>query len=422
MSRVHNESAGVALLGGAAACCVGVVLALAAWLAYAGFAPFWPTSVVEVSLRDGAVVLGERVAQFDDAQVLRSSEVERLGGAYRRLRPNDVVAAAMPRNALAIELADGRRLFARNAGDAAALLAAASANESDVVERVAPNALGFGSRCVLFVQRIARFVGGTPDTSNVSGGVLPALIGTLTLVLLMSVLAMPLGVATAVFLHQRRGAFARVLRGAIDMLAGMPAILYGVLGLGLFVHGLGARIDAWFFADRLPVPTFGSGGLLWAAVTLALLTLPVVVVSVERGLAGIPAPLREGSLALGATREETMWRLLLPLARPAILGGFALAIARAAGSVAPLMLVGVVKLAPALPFDSHFPYFHPSAQFMHLGFSVYDASMASPDALRGVPRAYACAALLVLLVLALNLSAIVLRNRLHARQRMLEPA
>lgn len=422
MSRARNEAAGVALLGGAATCCVAIVVALAAWLAYAGFSPFWPTDIVEVSLRDGGSVLGERVARFDDAQVLRTSETERLGGAYRRLRPADIVATAVPRDALAIELSDGRRLFARETMSASELLRAAGASENDVVERVAPNALGFGSRGVLFAQRIARFVTGAPDASNVSGGVLPALIGTLTLVLLMSALAMPLGVATAVFLHQRKGTFARVLRGAIDMLAGMPAILYGVLGLGLFVHGFGARIDAWFFADRLPVPTFGSGGLLWAAVTLALLTLPVVVVSVERGLAGIPASLIDGSLALGATREETMWRLLLPLARPAILGGFALAIARAAGSVAPLMLVGVVKLAPALPFDAHFPYFHPSAQFMHLGFSVYDASMASPDALRGVPRAYACAGLLVLVVLALNLSAILLRNRLHVRQRMLEPA
>lgn len=422
MSRARREAAGVALLGGAAACCVAVVLALAAWLAYAGFAPFWPAAVVEISLRDGSTLLGERVAQLGDAQVLRTSEFERLGGAYRRLLLDDVVATAMPREALAIELADGRRLFASDAGSAAAVLAAAGANASEIMEQGAPNALGFGSRCLLFAQRIARFVATGPDASNISGGVLPALIGTLTLVLLMSVLAMPLGVATAVFLHERRGVIARVLRGAIDALAGMPAILYGVLGLGLFVHGLGARIDAWFFADRLPVPTFGGGGLLWAAATLALLTLPVVVASVERGLAGIPASLREGSLALGATREETMWRLLLPLARPAILGGFALAVARAAGSVAPLMLVGVVKLAPALPFDAHFPYFHPSAQFMHLGFSVYDASMASPDALRGVPRAYACAALLVLVVLALNLSAIVLRNRLRARQRMLEPA
>jgi phosphate transport system permease protein len=168
------------------------------------------------------------------------------------------------------------------------------------------------------------------------------------------------------------------------------------------------------------VPTFGSGGLLWAALTLALLTLPVVVVSVEEGLERIPPSLRAGSLALGATRGETMWRLLLPAARPALLTGLILAIARAAGAVAPLMLVGVVKLAPALPVDGAFPFLHPSRQFMHLGFSVYDAALASPDALRGVPRAYACALLLVIVVVALNLAAIVLRNRLRERYRALE--
>ena len=160
---------------------------------------------------------------------------------------------------------------------------------------------------------------------------------------------------------------------------------------------------------------------MWAALTLALLTLPVVVVSVEQGLARMPASLRAGSLALGATREETMWRLLLPAARPAVLTGLVLAIARAAGSVAPLMLVGMVKLAPASPLDGAFPYLHPSRQFMHLGFAVYDAALASPDVIRGVPRAYACAMLLVCVVIALNLSAILLRNRLRDRYRALEP-
>jgi phosphate transport system permease protein len=168
------------------------------------------------------------------------------------------------------------------------------------------------------------------------------------------------------------------------------------------------------------MPTFGGGGLLWAAATLALLTVPVVVVSVEEGLARIPAGLRAGSLALGATREETMWRLLLPAARPAVLTGLILAISRAAGAVAPLMLVGVVKLAPALPFDGSFPYLHPSRQFMHLGFAVYDAALASPDAMQGIPRAFACALLLVGVVIALNLTAIVLRHRLRERYRALE--
>jgi phosphate transport system permease protein len=200
----------------------------------------------------------------------------------------------------------------------------------------------------------------------------------------------------------------------------VPSILYGVLGLGLLVHGLGAGIDRWFFADRLPVPTFGSGNLLWAALTLALLTLPVVVVSVEEGLARIPPGLAAGSLALGATRGETIWRLLLPAARPALLTGLILAIARAAGAVAPLMLVGVVKLAPALPIDGDFPYLHPSRQFMHLGFGVYDAALASPDMLRGVPRAYACALLLVGVTFALNVAAIGLRTRLRERYRAIE--
>jgi phosphate transport system permease protein len=252
------------------------------------------------------------------------------------------------------------------------------------------------------------------------GGALPALVGTVTLVLLMSLIVMPFGVATAIYLHERRGFAVGLVRSAIGNLAGVPSIVYGVLGLGLFVHGLGGGIDRWFFSDRLPVPTFGSGGLLWAALTLALLTLPVVVVSVEEGLARIPSGLRVGSLALGATHGETIWRLLLPAARPALLTGLILAIARAAGAVAPLMLVGVVKLAPALPVDGRFPYLHPSRQFMHLGFSVYDSALASPDALRGVPRAYACALLLVMVVIALNLVAIVLRNRLRERYRRLE--
>jgi phosphate transport system permease protein len=289
-----------------------------------------------------------------------------------------------------------------------------------VEELMRPTALGAFDRAGIFLRRLARFVATPPDASNLAGGVLPALVGTVTLVLLMSVLVMPFGVAAAVYLHERRGVGARIVRTAIDTLAGVPAIVYGVLGLGLFVHGIGAGIDRWFYADRLPMPTFGGGGLLWAALTLALLTLPVVVVSVEQGLARIPSSLRDGSLALGATREETLWRLLLPAARPAVLTGFVLAIARAAGSVAPLMLVGMVKLAPASPLDGAFPYLHPSRQFMHLGFAVYDAALASPDAIRGVPRAYACAMLLVCVVIVLNLSAILLRNRLRDRYRALE--
>jgi phosphate transport system permease protein len=409
-------TAGTWLLGGIAATCIALILILLGIVVSAGVAPLWPKAVSELTLRDGSVLLGEIVVRDSGSMALRLGERERAGDAYRRIALDNIVGRIEPADAVTIMLADGRRLFARGDSQAAALLAEA-VEPSEVVERVRPNALGPFARMGVFVRHVGRFIGTSPDASNLGGGVLPALIGTVTLVMLMSVIVMPFGIATAVYLHERRGFGVRVVRGAINTLAGVPSIVYGVLGLGLFVHGIGGGIDRLLYADRLPMPTFGGGGLLWAAATLALLTVPVVVVSVEEGLARIPAGLRAGSLALGATREETMWRLLLPAARPAVLTGLILAISRAAGAVAPLMLVGVVKLAPALPFDGSFPYLHPSRQFMHLGFAVYDAALASPDAIRGVPRAYACAVLLVAVVIVLNLSAILLRNRLRERYR-----
>ena len=410
---------GVWLAAGSAAACLAAIIALGVLLAVEGLAPFWPARIVEMRTSDGAARLGEIVASEDHAIVLRTSETEKPGGAYVRIADASIVDRSEPRDAFVVALADGRRRFARGDESAATALRA-SLGGAAVEETLWPNALGIGGRIAVFARRLARFVGTSGSESALAGGVLPALIGTLTLVLLMSVVVMPFGVATAIYLHQRRGLAASLVRGAIANLAGVPSIVYGVLGLGLLVHGLGADVDRWFFADRLPVPTFGTGGLLWAALTLALLTLPVVVVSVEEGLARIPPVLRMGSLALGATDGETMWRLLLPAARPALLTGWILAIARAAGAVAPLMLVGVVKVAPALPIDGEFPFLHPSRQFMHLGFGVYDSALASSDAIRGIPRAYASALLLVALVVALNLFAIVLRNRLRERYRALE--
>jgi phosphate transport system permease protein len=423
MNARRYGAAGTWLVAGLSGVCVGAIVLLFGFLASAGLAPFWPAPVEAVQLRDGSTVLGEIVASeatgLSDALAIRTSELERMGSAYQRVRSSDIAARSQPADAVAITLVDGRRLYGRGSDGEEALLAAAAA-PVQAIEIVRPNALGVLARCSVFFHRLARFLATPPAASNLVGGVLPALLGTLTLVLLMSLIVMPFGVATAIYLHRRRGFGVRFVRTAINQLAGVPSIVYGVLGLGLFVHGLGAGIDRLFYSERLPVPTFGSGGLLWAALTLALLTLPVVVVSVEEGLARIPASLREGSLALGATHDETLWRLLLPAARPALLTGLILAVARAAGAVAPLMLVGVVKLAPTLPIDGAFPYLHPSRQFMHLGFSIYDAALASPDTIRGVPRAYACAGLLVGVVLLLNLSAILLRNRLRERYRALE--
>ena len=209
----------------------------------------------------------------------------------------------------------------------------------------------------------------------------------------------------------------RLTRIAVNNLAGVPSIVYGAFGLGFFVYVLGKSVDRAFYADALPAPTFGTPGLIWASLTLALLTLPVVIVATEEGLVRIPRSQREGSLALGATKAETLFRVLLPIAFPSVLTGMMLAVARAAGEVAPLMLVGVVKLAPALPIDGEFPFVHLERKFMHLGFHIYDLGFQSPSIEAARPLVYATALLLVAIVLLLNLTAILLRNRLEARLR-----
>jgi len=235
---------------------------------------------------------------------------------------------------------------------------------------------------------------------------------------LMSVLVMPLGVLLALWLHEYAGSGrgARLLRAAMANLAGVPAVIYGLFGLVLFVNGIGGGLDALL---QSPTPRWGGGGLLWSALTLALLTLPVVVIATEEGLARVPASLRHGALALGATRAEMLWRVVLPVARPALLTALILAVARAAGEVAPLMLVGAVKYAPALPLDGEFPYLHLSRQFMHLGQSVYDLALAGGDAPRDMAQAHAAALLLLVVVVGLNAAAIVVRNRLRERAREL---
>ena len=211
----------------------------------------------------------------------------------------------------------------------------------------------------------------------------------------------------------------RLVRIAVVNLAGVPSIVYGVFGLGFFVWLIGGTLDRLFYTAALPSPTFGTPGLLWASLTLALLTLPVVIVATEEGLSRIPAALRHGSLALGATRAETLWHVTLPLAVPAMLTGLILAVARAAGETAPLMLVGVVKMAPELPVDNVFPWLHLDRKFMHLGFQIYDLAFQSPNAEADRPVVYATALLLVAIILGLNLTAMGLRHRLRERYRSL---
>ena len=286
-----------------------------------------------------------------------------------------------------------------------------------VVRAVPANALGSGELVALYASRIGEFLSAEPRESNTEGGIFPAIFGTVLLVLTTSVAVSPLGVLTALYLREyaKDGVLVRSVRIAVNSLAGVPSIVFGVFGLGFFVYGVGGAIDALFFADRLPTPTFGTGGLLWAALTLALLTLPVVVVATEEGLAAVPRIVREGSLALGATKIETLWRVVLPAALPGALTGLILAMARAAGEVAPLMIVGMVKLAPSLPLDGEFPYLHLERKFMHLGFHIYDVGFQSPNVEAVRPLVFATALLLIAVVLCTNLTAILIRNHLRRK-------
>lgn len=293
---------------------------------------------------------------------------------------------------------------------------------SNVLDVNWPNDMGLLAKIGFWFHQIGKFVSDDPREANTEGGVFPAIFGTVFMVILMAIIVTPLGVVAAVYLHEYAGknSLTKIIRIAVINLAGVPSIVYGVFGLGFFVYTLGGSIDRLFYPEALPSPTFGSPGVIWSALTLAILTLPVVIVSTEEGLARIPSTIRQGSLALGATQAETLWRIVLPMASPAIMTGLILAIARAAGEVAPLMLVGVVKLAPTLPMDGNFPYLHVERKFMHLGFHIYDVGFQSPNVEAARPLVYATSFLLVTVIVGLNLTAIGIRNHLREKFRSLE--
>jgi phosphate transport system permease protein len=280
-----------------------------------------------------------------------------------------------------------------------------------------PNAMGMTAKAGHYVAKVWEFVADGPRESNTEGGVFPAIFGTVMMVMIMSIMVTPLGVLAAFYLREyaRQGAFVSAVRIAVNNLAGVPSIVFGVFGVGFFIYFVGGTIDRLFFAEALPTPTFGTGGILWAALTLALLTIPVVIVATEEGLAAIPGGAREASLALGATKLETTLRVVLPAVMPSILTGLILAMARAAGEVAPLMITGVVKLAPALPVDGVWPFFHLDRKFMHLGFHIYDVGFQSPNVDAARPMVFTTTLLLLAIVVFMNLFAIGLRNRLRRK-------
>lgn len=288
---------------------------------------------------------------------------------------------------------------------------------TEIVRAYRPNQMAISSKIGFYLSRLGGLFIDEPRESNTEGGLFPAIFGTVMLVFLMSILSFPLGVIAGIYLREyaKDGILVRLVRIAVNNLAGVPSIVYGIFGLGFFVYGVGGFIDNTFFPERLPTPTFGTGGILWASLTLGLLTIPVVIVSTEEALGAIPQGIREGSLSLGATKFQTLWRVLVPMASPGILTGFILAMARAAGEVAPLMITGVVKLAPSLPIDSSYPFLHAERKFMHLGFHIYDIGFQSPNVEAAKPMVFVTTLLLILIVLVMSSFAIFLRNRLKRK-------
>jgi phosphate transport system permease protein len=367
-----------------------------------------------------------------------NAALERIRLQERRLDLERTVRPEVDQSEVRARLAREAEAYRRQYDDVEARLArlveAASATEVtfrtasgeerairtvDIFRAYPANRLATLDRARVYASRLWEFLSADPRESNTEGGIFPAMFGTVMMVIIMSFVAVPLGVLAALYLREyaRQGPFVRVVRIAVNNLAGVPSIVFGVFGLGFFVYFAGGAIDRVFFPEALPTPTFGTGGILWASLTLALLTVPVVIVSAEEALAAVPRSMREASLALGATRFQTIRRVVLPAAAPGIMTGFILAVARGAGEVAPLMITGVVKLAPDLPVDGVFPYFHLERKFMHLGFHIYDVGFQSPNVEAAKPMVYTTTILLLAIVVALNVMAIVVRNRLRRKYR-----
>jgi len=423
------------LTGGTLAFNLVTVAGLLALLVWHGGGAFWPRPIVLVALTDGTSVMGEVHDREEIPQERGAAPASRiklkvgnrdLGGAeFRWLDESLIASLTRPPDAVVAERMEWGNLYGfvtATAEDGTLTVKTAGGEEKAVpkgavVRLVRPNALTLAGKLGVYAARLREFLLDDPRESNTEGGIFPAIFGTVMMVFLMSFAVLPLGVLAALYLREyaRQGLMVRIVRIAVNNLAGVPSIVFGVFGLGFFVYTVGGSIDRLFFADQLPAPTFGTGGILWAALTLALLTVPVVIVATEEGLAAVPRGVREGSLALGATKVETIVKVVLPAAAPGILTGMILAMARAAGEVAPLMIVGMVKLAPALPVDGTAPFVHLERKFMHLGFHIFDVGFQSPNVEATKPLVFATALLLIAVVTVVNLAAITLRNRLRRK-------
>ena len=252
------------------------------------------------------------------------------------------------------------------------------------------------------------FLTEAPREGMTEGGIFPAIVGMLEMVILMTLAGVPVGVATAIYLHEYSSPVSpvtRAIRIAVANLAGVPSIVFGLFGLGFFVQFLGHGIDKAFFHGE---KVYGQPALIWAALTMAVLTLPVVIVATEEALRAVPQELREASLALGATKFQTVMHVVTPQAAPGILTGTILAVSRGAGEVAPILFTGAAYFLPQLPN-------HLSSQFMSPSYHVYVLSTQSPDVDATKPILYATVLVLLALTFTLNMAAVIVRARMRRR-------
>ena len=399
-----------------------------------GFAQAWPQFLALHTQTQATLDAIHTIEKKDIGQI--SYELEQLRIAVKRAQRRETDPGRAPEKIAALEqaIATWQQTYEEKAQELAALYAEnaryhivvqdINGKEKElliagIVRGFLPNNMSWLERLGLYVARFWEFFWEDPREANTEGGVFPAIFGTVMMVMVMSIVVVPFGVVAALYLREyaKQGPLVRAVRIAVNNLAGVPSIVFGVFGLGFFVYGIGGTLDQLFYQDALPTPTYGTGGILWASLTLALLTVPVVIVATEESLSAIPREWREGSLALGATKWETLRKIVIPGALPGILTGTILAMARGAGEVAPLMITGVVKLAPTLPVDGHWPFFHLERKFMHLGFHIYDVGFQSPNVEAAKPMVFMTTLLLIVIVIALNLAAITIRNRLRSRLR-----
>ena len=289
----------------------------------------------------------------------------------------------------------------------------------DIIHYLFPNQLSTSGKLGMYFTNVWRFLSENPRRASTEGGVFPAIVGTLVMTILMCIFVTPFGVIAAIFLHEyaKQGPVVRVVRIAINNLAGVPSIVYGAFGMAFFIYYVGGSIDQLFYSDRVKSGVgamFGTGGMMWASLTLALLTVPVVIVATEEALAAVPRGIREGAFGCGASKWQMIKTVVLPASAPGIITGMILAMARGAGEVAPLMLVGVADSATEMSLESSFP-FGLEKKFLHLGYNIYHVGFKATDSEAAQPLVFATTLLLITIVAILNLTGIIIRQHLRKK-------